>query len=78
VDGGVVGCCVWFGGNWWCAVACRGVCGGVVGVGAVGCSLGCGGEGLVGGAMCVGCVVGDVGCVELWVWCFPLPLEFPM
>lgn len=76
VEGGVVGCCVWFGEYWWCVAACGGVGGDVVGVVAIGCCLGGGGGGLVGGAMCVGWTMGDVGCVEIWVHCFLLPLGF--
>jgi hypothetical protein len=53
-----------------------GAIGGVGGVVAIDCCWDGDGGGLVGGAMCAGWIVGGVGCVEIWVWWFQLPLEF--
>ena len=46
----------------------------VEGVMAIGCCWDGDGGGLIGGAMCVGWIVGGVGSVEIWVWWFLLPL----
>jgi hypothetical protein len=76
VDGGVVVRCVEFG-VWWCSVVVGGgASGDVVGVVAICWCLGGDGGGLVGGAMCARWTVGGVGCVEIWVRCFLLPLRF--